>query len=324
MSTEGGRKAVIAALAANLGIAASKFVAFAFTGSSSMLSEAIHSVADSGNQVLLLIGGKRAQKKADAKHPFGYGRRRYVYGFIVSVVLFLVGGVFSLYEGWHKWTHPEPLNDAWIAFLVLIVAIVLESFSFRTAFREANKARGHRSLARYVRDARQPELPVILLEDLGALAGLVFALLGVSAAVITGNARFDALGAMAVGMLLLVIAIVLAIEMANMLVGEAALPEEVAAIRAALEGAPTVQQVIHLRTLHVGPDELLVAAKIAIRHDATAASIARGIDEAERAVRAAVATARYIFIEPDLLRGDDDVTKQAMTGNPADAAHDDS
>lgn len=302
MSTEGGKKAVVAALAANLGIAVSKFIAFAFTGSSSMLSEAIHSVADSGNQVLLLIGGKRAQKKADAKHPFGYGRRRYVYGFIVSVVLFLVGGVFSLYEGWHKWSHPEALNDAWIAFVVLGVAIVLEAFSFRTAFREANKARGSRSLARFVRDARQPELPVILLEDLGALAGLVFALVGVSAAVITGDGRFDALGAMAVGLLLLVIAIVLAIEMANMLVGEAALPEEVAAIRAALEGAPAVQQVIHLRTLHVGPDELLVGAKIAIRHGDTAAQIAQGIDDAEAAIRLAVPTATYIFIEPDLLR----------------------
>ena len=303
MSTEGGRKAVVAALAANLGIAASKFVAFAFTGSSSMLSEAIHSVADSGNQVLLLIGGERAKQAPDEQHPFGYGARRYVYGFVVSVVLFLVGGVFSLYEGWHKWTHPEPLNDAWIAFVVLGVAIVLEAFSFRTALREANRSRGHRSLARYVRDARQPELPVILLEDLGALVGLVFALVGVSAAVITGNGRFDALGAMAVGLLLLVIAIFLAIEMANMLVGEAALPEEVEAIRAALAGAPAVQQVIHLRTLHVGPDELLVGAKIAIRHTESAASIAQGIDDAEAAIRLAVPTARYIFLEPDLLRG---------------------
>jgi len=302
VSTEGGKKAVVAALAANLGIAVSKFIAFAFTGSSSMLSEAIHSVADSGNQVLLLIGNKRAQQAPDERHPFGYGRRRYVYGFIVSVVLFLVGGVFSLYEGWHKWTHPEPLNDAWIAFLVLIVAIVLESLSFRTAFREANAARGTRSLARFVRDARQPELPVILLEDLGALVGLVFALCGVTAAVVTGDGRFDAIGAMAVGLLLLVIAIFLAIEMANMLVGEAALPEEVAAIRAALENSPAVEQVIHLRTLHVGPDELLVGAKVAIRHDNTAPQIARGIDDAEAAIRAAVPTAVYIFIEPDLLR----------------------
>lgn len=303
MSTEGGLKAVIAALIANAGIAVSKFVAFAFTGSSSMLSEAIHSVADSGNQVLLLIGNKRAKAPADEHHPFGYGRRRYVYGFIVAIVLFLVGGMFSLYEGIHKWQYPEPLNDWWIAVVVLVIAIVLEGFSFRTAFREANKSRGRRSLFAFVRAARQPELPVILLEDAGALTGLIFALGGVSAAVITGDGRFDAVGAMAVGTLLVVIAIFLAIEMTAMLVGEGALPEQVNAIRAALEGSEGVDRVIHLRTLHVGPDELLVAAKIAITHSDTGADIARDIDAAEEALRAAVPSARYIFLEPDLDRG---------------------
>lgn len=303
MSTEGGIKAVIAALIANLGIAVSKFVAFIFTGSSSMLSEAIHSVADSGNQVLLLIGNKRANKPADESHPFGYGRRRYVYGFIVAIVLFLVGGLFSLYEGFHKWQHPEPLNDWWIAVLVLVVAIGLESYSFRTAVREANKARGKRSLFGFIRAARQPELPVILLEDAGALAGLIFALFGVSAAVITGDGRFDALGAMAVGTLLVVIAVFLAIEMTAMLVGESALPEEVHAIRVALESSSGVERVIHLRTMHVGPDELLVAAKIAINHSDSGTSIAADIDSAEVALRAAVPAARYIFLEPDLDRG---------------------
>lgn len=302
MSTEGGKKAVIAALMANIGIAISKFIAFFFTGSSSMLSEAIHSVADSSNQVLLLVGNKRSQKPADEKHPFGYGRRRFVYGFIVAVVLFLIGGLFSLYEGLHKWQDPEPLNDWWIAVLVLVIAIGLEAFSFRTALREANKSRGKRSLANFVKDSRQPELPVILLEDAGALVGLVFALIGVGMAVITGDGRWDAVGAMAVGTLLVVIAIFLAMEMATMLVGESALPEEVAAIRAALESAPLVERVIHLRTVHVGPDELLIGAKIAISHSETAAGIAAGIDEAERALRAAVPTARYVFIEPDLDR----------------------
>lgn len=300
MSTEGGKKAVIAALMANIGIAISKFIAFFFTGSSSMLSEAIHSVADSSNQVLLLVGNKRSQKPADEKHPFGYGRRRFVYGFIVAVVLFLIGGLFSLYEGLHKWQDPEPLNDWWIAVLVLVIAIGLETFSFRTALREANKSRGKRSLANFVKDSRQPELPVILLEDAGALVGLVFALIGVGMAVITGDGRWDAVGAMAVGTLLVVIAIFLAMEMATMLVGESALPEEVAAIRAALESAPLVERVIHLRTVHMGPDELLVAAKIAIRQSETAAGIAAGINEAERALRTAVPTARYVFIEPDL------------------------
>ena len=304
MSTEGGIRAVIAALLANLGIAIAKFVAFAFTGSSSMLSEAIHSLADSGNQVLLLIGNKRSKKKADAQHNFGYGRRRYVYGFIVAIVLFLVGGPFSLYEGFHKWQHPEPLTDWWIAVVVLLVAITLESLSFRTALKEANRSRGKRSLARFVKDARQPELPVILLEDLGALIGLVFALFGVGFAVITGDGRFDALGAMAVGTLLVVIAIFLAIEMTAMLVGESAIPEEVEAIRRALEAADGVNKVIHLRTLHVGPDELLVGAKIAVDRSDTGAHIAAAIDSAEGAIRRAVPTARYIFIEPDIERGE--------------------
>lgn len=302
MSTEGGIKAVVAALFANLGIAIAKFIAFLFTGSSSMLSEAIHSLADSGNQVLLLVGNKRAKKGADEHHNFGYGRRRYVYGFIVAIVLFLVGGLFSLYEGIHKFQNPEPLTDWWIAVVVLLVAIALESFSFRTAVREANRSRGKRSMMKFVRDARQPELPVILLEDAGALVGLVFALMGVGLAVITGDGRFDAMGAMAVGTLLVVIAIFLAMEMTAMLVGESALPEQVTAIREALEGSPGVQRVIHLRTLHVGPDELLVAAKIAVAHGETGAEIAQDINEAEAAIRAAVPTAVYVFLEPDLDR----------------------
>jgi cation diffusion facilitator family transporter len=303
VSTEGGIKAVIAALIANAGIAVSKFVAFSFTGSSSMLSEAIHSVADSGNQILLLIGNKRARKPADEKHPFGYGRRRYVHGFIVAIVLFMVGGVFSLYEGIHKWQHPEPLNDWWIAVVVLVIAIGLESYSFRTALREADKSRGNRSLFGFVKAARQPELPVILLEDAGALIGLVLALLGVGAAVITGDGRFDAAGAMSVGTLLVVIAIFLAIEMTAMLVGESALPEQVAAIRKALEDSGGVERVIHLRTMHAGPDELIVAAKIAVHHSDTGTQIARDIDKAEKALRAAVPSAKYIFLEPDLDRG---------------------
>lgn len=302
MSTEGGLRAVVAALLANMGIAVSKFIAFAFTGSSSMLTEAIHSVADSGNQILLLIGNKRSKKGADARHNFGYGRRRFVYGFIVAIVLFLVGGLFSLYEGLHKIQHPEEVRDAWIAFLVLGIAIILEAGSFRTALIEARKAKGPRSLFRFLRDSRQPELPVILLEDAGALVGLVFALCGVSLAVVTGNGVWDGVGALGVGALLVVIAVFLAMEMAAMLVGETALPEEVAAIRAALESSDGVLRVIHLRTLHVGPDELLVAAKIAVAHSDTGAEIAADIDSAEATLRRAVPTARYVFLEPDIDR----------------------
>jgi cation diffusion facilitator family transporter len=292
----------LAALAANVGIAISKFVAFVLTGSSSMLSEAIHSVADSANQLLLLLGGRRAKRAADSTHQFGYSRVRYVYAFVVSIVLFLVGGIFSLYEGFHKFTHPEELRDVQIALIVLFIAIGLEAFSLRTALKESNKSRGRRSLFRYIRDARQPELPVVLLEDTGALVGLVFALIGVGMATLTGDGRWDGLGAMAVGTLLVVIAVFLAFEMSSMLVGESALPEQDAAIRRALEDTEEVDRVIHLKTLHVGPDELLVAAKIAIGGEDDAASIARGIDTAEAAVRAVVPTARYIYLEPDLDR----------------------
>ena len=303
MSTEGGTKAVIAALMANTGIAISKFVAFAITGSTSMLSEAIHSVADSLNQVLLLVGGKRSKRVADDKYQFGYGRVRYVYGFMVAIVLFMVGGIYSLYEGWHKWSHPEPVTDYWVAIGVLSIAILLETFSFRTAIIETNKVRGKRSIAKFVKDARQPELPVILLEDFGALIGLVFALVGVSAAVITGDGRWDGMGAMAIGSLLIVIAIILVREMSAMLVGEGALPEEYDAVQAALESAPLVERVIHLRTLHVGPDSLLVGAKIAIAKTDSAEDIVRGIDEAGRLLRIAVPSAQYVFLEPDLDKG---------------------
>ena len=302
MSTEGGKKAVVAALGANLGIAVAKFVAFAITGSSSMLAEAIHTVADSANQVLLLIGGRRAKKRAADTHQFGYGRLRYVYGFVVAIILFLIGGLFSLNEGIHKLQHKEELHDLNVAIIVLLIAIGLEAFSFRTAIKEANKARGRRSLPSFVRNVRQPELPVIMLEDFGALLGLMFALFGVGMAAATGDSRWDAVGAIAVGSLLIVIAVFLGLEMASMLVGESALPEEQAAIEAALASSPVVNSVIHLRTLHAGPDELLVAAKIAIDNDDTGEDIAKGIDAAEAAIRAAVPSATYIFIEPDLRR----------------------
>jgi cation diffusion facilitator family transporter len=302
MSTQGGTRAVIAALLANTGIAISKFVAFSITGSTSMLSEAIHSVADSLNQILLLIGGKRSKRKANEQYQFGYGRVRYVYGFIVAIVLFLVGGLYSAYEGWHKWTHPEHVENANVAFAVLFVAIILESLSFRTAIKEANHARGNRSMAKFIRDARQPELPVILLEDFGALIGLVFALTGVTLAVTTQDGRWDGLGAIAIGILLILIAFVLIREMASMLIGESALPEEVEAVTIALNYAPIVTSVIHLRTLHVGPDELLVAAKIGVSSEVTAEQIVRGIDEAESLLRKSVPTAKYVFLEPDFQR----------------------
>jgi cation diffusion facilitator family transporter len=315
MSSEGGTKAVVAALIANLGIAVAKFVAFAFTGSSSMLSEGIHSVADSANQVLLLIGGRRSKRAPDANHPFGFGRTRYLYGFVVAIVLFLVGGLFSVYEGIHKIQHPEPLTSPAWAFGVLILAIILESFSFRTAIRESDRTRGNRSWFTFVHESRSPELPVVLLEDAGALVGLVLAIVGVSLAEITGDGRWDGVGSFAIGTLLIIIAIFLSLEMSSMLVGEGALPGDEAAIRKALEDEPGIDRVIHLRTLHLGPDQLLVAAKIAIGPADTAVEVANAIDSAEARLRAVVPSATYVFLEPD-------IDRNPTGGSPAETAAD--
>jgi len=300
VSAESGTKAVLAALLANLSIAVAKFAAFAVTGSSSMAAEGVHSLADSGNQVLLLVGGKRAKRTATASHPFGYGRARYVYAFIVSIVLFTLGGLFALYEGWHKFTHAEELKSLQWAIGVLLFAIVAEGFSLRTAVGESNRVRGKSSWVRFVRRSKSPELPVVLLEDAGALIGLVFALIGVSAAAITGNSRWDGLGSMAIGLLLVAIAVFLAIEMSSLLMGEAALPEHVAAIQKALVADKAINRAIHLRTLHLGPDEILVAAKVGVSPEASAQTIIEAIDAAEARIRAAVPLRCVIYLEPDL------------------------
>jgi len=304
MSASGGTRAVIAALLANVGIAVTKFVAFALTGSSSMLAEGIHSVADSGNQVLLLVGGKRSQRAATPRHPFGYGRERYIYAFIVSIVLFSVGGLFAIYEGVHKVQHPEPIDKwQWVPLAVLAIAITLESLSFRTAVGEANHIRGGAGWVAFIRHARAPELPVILLEDLGALIGLVFALFGVGMTLITDNGVWDGVGTLGIGALLVCIAIVLAIETKSLLIGESARPEQVAAIMSALDAVPGVDRVIHLRTMHLGPDELLVAAKVATAVGSSATDVASAIDAAEERIRVAVPIARVIYLEPDIDRG---------------------
>src|SRR5215475_4934243 len=303
MSASGGTRAVIAALLANLGIAVTKFVAFALTSSSSMLAEAIHSVADSGNQVLLLVGGRRATRPATEQHPFGYGRERYIYAFIVSIVLFSVGGVFAVYEGIHKVLHPEPIHSwQWVPLVVLGVAITLEASSFRTAIGEANHIRSGAGWVGFIRHARAPELPVILLEDFGALVGLVLALFGVGLTLITDNGIWDGVGTLCIGALLISIAIVLAIETKSLLLGESATPQQIAAITEALNATPGLDRVIHLRTMHLGPDELLVGAKLAMPAARSAAQIAAAIDDAEARVRAAVPIANVIYLEPDIDR----------------------
>ncbi len=299
---QGGLRAVLAALGANLGIAATKIIAFALTGSASLLAESAHSLADSGNQALLLLGRSRAQQAQTEEHPFGFGRERYFYAFVVAVVLFTVGALFSLYEGIHKILSPEPVRSPVVAFAVLGIAVCLESFSLRTAVRETNLVRGRNGWTAFIRRAKAPELPAILLEDVAALAGLVFATAGVTLAVITGNGVWDGAGSLAIGVLLGCVAAVLAVEMKSLLIGESASAETERAIVTALEGGPEVQCVIHLRTLHMGPESLLVAAKIAINAADSAALVAAGIDAAERRVRRAVPIAEMIYLEPDIYR----------------------
>jgi len=307
MSTEGGTKAILAALAANLGIAITKFVAFLLTGSSSMLAESVHSVADSGNQGLLLLGGRRAKKAATPEHPFGYGRERYVYAFIVSIVLFSIGGLFALYEAYHKWHEAQAGHGAiegrwwWVPIAVLVAAILMEGFSFRTAIRESRHLKGQRSWAQFIRSAKAPELPVILLEDFAALIGLVFALFGVSLTLITGNGVWDAVGTAMIGLLLVTVAIVLAVEMKSLLLGESATPVHLARIVSGIEAASGIDRVIHQRTLHVGPEEVVVAAKIAVPRGATAEQVADAINAAERSAREAVPDLTLlIYLEPDI------------------------
>ncbi|MFE5797944.1 cation diffusion facilitator family transporter [Streptomyces sp. NPDC056503] len=300
MSASGGTKAIVAALAANLAIAVAKFVAFLFSGSSSMLAESVHSLADSGNQCLLLLGGKKAQREATPQHPFGYGRERYIYAFLVSIVLFSVGGMFAIYEGYEKIKHPHPIEAWYWPVGVLVFAIIAESFSFRTAIKESNQIRGGLSWKEFVRRAKAPELPVVLLEDLGALVGLVLALGGVGLALATGDGVWDGIGTLCIGVLLILIAIVLALETKSLLLGEAAGLDEVKKIEEAIVDGDSVSRLIHMRTLHLGPEELLVAAKIAVRHDESATEVARAIDAAEERIRTAVPIARVIYLEPDV------------------------
>lgn len=303
MSASGGNRAIIAAFAANLGIALAKFIAWFFSGSASMLAEGIHSVADSGNQLLLLLGGRRAKKAADKEHPFGHGRERYVYAFVVAIILFSVGGLFSIYEGIDKLTHPHQLENAWIPILVLVIAIGLESFSLRTAVKESNHVRGKgQSWVSFVRHAKAPELPVVLLEDVAALIGLAFALFGVGLTVITGNSLWDAIGTLAIGTLLILVAITLGVETKSLLVGEGATDADHDRIVTAIENGPEVETLIHMKTLYLGPEELLVAAKLGFAAEKSFADVAAEIDVIENRIRTAVPAARVIYLEPDVYR----------------------
>jgi cation diffusion facilitator family transporter len=300
---EESRKAIIAAFAANVGIAVMKFVGFALTGSASLLAEAGHSLADTGNQGLLMLGGKRASRRPDAKHQFGYGRERYFWSFVVALVLFSAGGLFAIFEGIDKLRHPHQPGDLWVALLVLAGSMVFELYSLTTAMRQSKDDRNGRNWWTYIRDTRTPELPVVLLEDTGALCGLLLATIGIVLAHTTGNARWDAVGSLAIGALLIVIAGVLAVELKGLLIGESATSEKRQAILDAMTRSPSVVRLIHLRTEHIGPDELLVGAKLQFDSSLTIDQLAGVIDEVERRVRAAVPEAGLIYIEPDIAHG---------------------
>jgi cation diffusion facilitator family transporter len=310
VSTENSARAVIAALLANLGIAVTKLIAWALTGASSMLAEAIHSLADSGNQGLLLLGSSRAKRAPTENHPFGFGRERYIYAFIVSIVLFSVGGLFALYEAYHKWHqihegHEDELLTSqwkWVPIVVLLAAIVMEGFSFRTAISESNKIRGGVGWKDFIRKAKAPELPVVLLEDFAALIGLVLALIGIGMTLLTHNGYWDVVGTVGIGILLVMVAVVLAIETKSLLLGESAGLANRRAIETAVMAGADTREIIHMRTLHVGPEEILVAVKLAVAPTESARDVATAIDAAEQRIREAVPEAKYIFIEPDIKR----------------------
>ncbi|MGZ8734875.1 MAG: cation diffusion facilitator family transporter [Acidimicrobiia bacterium] len=299
-----GTRAVVVALCANLGVAVAKFAGFLITGSGAMLAESVHSVADSGNQGLLLLGGKQARRAATPMHPFGYGRERYFWAFVVALVLFSLGGAFALYEGISKLIDPHELESPAVAIGILLFAVVLEGFAFRTAVVESNKVRGDASWWSFIRRTKAPELPVILLEDLGALVGLLIALTAIGLTIATGDPIWDGLGTVAIGVLLAAIAVLLAIEMKSLLVGESATPAMEDTIRATIEADPDVARVIHMRTQHLGPDELMVGAKVEFAATLSAPGLAAGVNRVERAVRAAVGEARVLYLEADVYRAD--------------------
>jgi cation diffusion facilitator family transporter len=314
MSASGGNRAIIAAFLANMGIALSKFAAWFFSGSASMLAEAIHSVADSGNQLLLLLGGRQSRRAADAEHPFGYGRERYVYAFVVSIILFSVGGLFSIYEGVDKLTHPHELENVWLPVLVLFIAIGLESYSLRTAIHESNLVRTKgQSWVSFVRHAKAPELPVVLLEDVAALTGLVFALFGVGMSWLTGNPVYDAIGTLMIGTLLILVAVTLGIETKSLLVGEGATRADRDRIVTAIEGGDEIERLIHLKTLYLGPDELMVAGKLGFASDKTLGEVTADIDAIEARIRDVVPIARVIYLEPDIYNAPTETDTDAGT-----------
>jgi len=296
-------------MGANVAIALMKVLGWLLTGAASMLAEAIHSVADSANQILMLVGGKAAKKKATAEHPFGFGRDRYLSGFLVAMILFSMGGLFALYESYTKFQevragHPNSLLESrwwWVAIVVLVGSMAAESFSLHTAVTESRPHKGKGRWFRFIRRSKAPELPVVLLEDTAALTGLTFALLGVVLTLVTGSGYFDVIGSGLIGLLLIVVAIILAIETQSLLIGEAAAPEAIARITEAIAGTDGVEGIVHMKTVHLGPEEILVAAKIAVPPGSSGVDVANLIDRVERRIRDAEPLVGPVYLEPGLV-----------------------
>jgi cation diffusion facilitator family transporter len=292
-------RTIFFALGANFAIFVAKSIAAAITGSGAMLAEAVHSLADCGNQGLLLLGMRQAKRPATPDYPLGHGKEIYFWSFLVALMLFSVGGMFSLYEGWHKLHAPEALNSPWIAVAVLAFAVVAESVSMRACLVEVKKARGELSLWQWFRQSRQAELVVIFGEDLAALLGLVFALLAVLATIATGNPIYDAIGTLGIGVLLIVVAVFVAVAVKGMMIGQSVDPRQRQAIREFLMARPEVAEVFSLITLQLGNDILVsVQARLNDPRASTADSIAR-INATESALRAAFPDIRWCFFEPD-------------------------
>ena len=298
-----GKKTILAALIANVGIAIAKFAGFAITKSSTMLAEGIHSSADSANQLLLLLGTRRAKREPSSKHPFGYGRERYFWSFVVALILFSLGSLFAVYEGIEKIRHPHALNNASWAIGILIFGIFIESFSFRTAIVEAKTIKGETSWSKFVVRSKQPEIPVVLLEDAGALFGMVIALGAITLVKTTGEPIWDGIGTLSIGVLLGVIAIILAREMHSLIIGEAASETDRLKIVSVIENNKQVVELVEMRTQHLGPDEILIGVRIAFRETLQTKEIAQLINQLENDIRVELDNAGPIFIEPELSEG---------------------
>jgi cation diffusion facilitator family transporter len=291
-------RAIFFALGANAGIAVTKFAAAAYTGSGAMLAEAIHSVADTANQLLLLLGLKRAGVAASVEHPLGYHRVTYFYGMMVALLLFLVGGLFSIYEGWHRLHAGEPLHNPAVALGVLGIAIVLESISLWGAMREIRKVQAGRSFLRWFRETRQSELMVVAGEDIAALGGLVLAFIAVLATMATGNPLYDALGSIGIGVLLIIVAVAIILEIKSMIVGESAEPATRQAIEAHITALPEVKRVIRIITLQWG-EKLVIAVRAEMQPAPSADALIDAINRAEASIQTAFPQALWVFFEPD-------------------------